>query len=164
MSALLNDSYGRVLGCTFSLLLKSCTVAADVELSGSLFHCGMVFATKLGGFASWNDELVTCCKTTCSARVPDDTQLIGWYSYLLVQDLVQESKSRDPSSFFKRLQSQVCHHLGNTGFLPEVILDPSGCLPLGSLKQLRVVFLVRVPDGGRILQARSNRWDVRKSL
>ena len=46
VSALSNDSYGRVLGCTFSLLLKACTVAADVEFSGSLFHCGMVFATK----------------------------------------------------------------------------------------------------------------------
>ena len=46
VSALSNDSYGRVLGCTFSLFLKACTVAADVELSGSLFHCGMVFATK----------------------------------------------------------------------------------------------------------------------
>ena len=51
VSALSNDSYGRVLGCTFSLLLKACTVAADVELSGSLFHCGMVFATKC--FLSW---------------------------------------------------------------------------------------------------------------
>ena len=29
VSALSNDSYGRVLGCTFSLLLKACTEAAD---------------------------------------------------------------------------------------------------------------------------------------
>ena len=52
VSALSNDSYGRVLGCTFSLLLKACTVAADVEFSGSLFHCGMVFAGLPQGFTA----------------------------------------------------------------------------------------------------------------
>ena len=52
VSVLSNDSYGRVLGCTFSLLLKACTVAADVEFSGSLFHCGMVFAGLPQGFTA----------------------------------------------------------------------------------------------------------------
>ena len=50
--------------------------------------------------AAWNDEFVPGVKTTCSPRVPDDSQLTGWYSYLLVQDLVQKGKSRDPPSFF----------------------------------------------------------------
>ena len=54
---------------------------------------------QLGGVAAWNDEFVPGVKTTCSPRVPDDSQLTGWYSYLLVQDLVQKGKSRDPPSF-----------------------------------------------------------------
>ena len=52
VSALSIDSYGRVQHIQLALkVLKACTEAADVESSGSLFHCGMVFATKC--FLSW---------------------------------------------------------------------------------------------------------------
>ena len=82
------------------------------------------------GVAARDKQFVFRVEATTCTGVPGDAKLSGWHSHFLVQDLVEEGEPGCSSPVLQGLESQVCHHGGDTGMTAVVIVDPSGGFPL----------------------------------